>query len=174
PYARVTATAQNFGIEVTADEHGDFVFDDLEPGEYLLHVEAEGFEPNDYPDLVQVAVDEMSSPFCPFLYPLTGVQEPNPARVETRNLIAVGPNPCPGPAQVRWQVSRPSRGSVSIVDNTGRTVRMLASGLMAPGAHTATWDGCDQTGEQVSRGIYFVRVDAGSESGMAKLVVVER
>jgi FlgD Ig-like domain len=50
---------------------------------------------------------------------------------------------------------------VAIYDASGRTVKTLAGGVMAPGVQSATWDGRNESGEQVAPGAYFARLSWG-------------
>ncbi len=44
-----------------------------------------------------------------------------------------------------------------IYDIAGRLVRSLPQTNLASGNHTLVWDGCDSSGKQTPRGIYFIR-----------------
>jgi len=55
-------------------------------------------------------------------------------------------------------------GSVRLVihDALGRTVRTLVNGPRAAGKHTVVWDGRDDSGREVSSGVYICRMRAGT------------
>ncbi len=52
----------------------------------------------------------------------------------------------------------PSR--VSIIDASGRTIRLLHQGAIARGAHSLEWDGRDGAGRRVPSGSYWYRIEA--------------
>jgi flagellar hook assembly protein FlgD len=47
---------------------------------------------------------------------------------------------------------------VKVFDVTGREVYTLANRAFQAGEHSLTWDGRDNSGSQVARGVYFARV----------------
>jgi subtilisin-like proprotein convertase family protein len=62
---------------------------------------------------------------------------------------------------------------VSIYDASGRTVKTLAGGVMAPGVQAVTWDGRDESGEQVAPGAYFARLSwGGTPRATERLTIV--
>ena len=61
------------------------------------------------------------------------------------------------PSTVRLGVGHAGRIQVRIYDIVGRRVRTLADRVFAAGEHTLTWDGTDDAGQKVPRGVYFVR-----------------
>jgi len=62
--------------------------------------------------------------------------------------------------------------SVTVYDVSGRRLRVLRSGMVAPGPVTLSWDGRDGDGRPVSSGLYFLRIktEAGSKSQRVILV----
>jgi hypothetical protein len=63
-----------------------------------------------------------------------------------------------GQATVELGISRADRVEVKVFDVSGRLVRTLADRQFAPGKYTLTWDGVDNSGRQVARGVYFTQV----------------
>ena len=61
---------------------------------------------------------------------------------------------------------------VAVYDLRGRLVRTLVDGAFPAGTQTATWDGRDESGRDVSSGMYFVRATNAGESNRIKLLVV--
>src|SRR4029078_13289380 len=64
-----------------------------------------------------------------------------------------------GQATVDFGLSKADRVEVKVFDVSGRLVRMLADRQFAAGKHTLTWDGVDNDGHQVARGVYFTQVE---------------
>ena len=68
------------------------------------------------------------------------------------------PNPFSGATTFAYRVDADaSVTEISVFDVAGRQVRKLVSGVQAAGVHTVTWDGRNDQGAQVQRGVYFVR-----------------
>jgi hypothetical protein len=60
-----------------------------------------------------------------------------------------------------------------VFDLSGRMVRTLAEREYVPGYYTVTWDRQDRFGREVSDGIYFLRLEAGSYRATRKLAVIK-
>jgi hypothetical protein len=63
---------------------------------------------------------------------------------------------------------------VSIYDASGRTVKTLAGGVMAPGVQSVTWDGRDESGQQVAPGAYFARLSWGGTPRATERITIVR
>jgi carboxypeptidase T len=100
----------------------------------------------------------------------SGVAERPAARLVT-SIFKVGPNPVLSDAQVSYALDRAGLASLDVYDATGRQVRNLASGMLAAGTYTATWDGNDAAGRQAPAGVYYVRLVA-DRSSTARVTVV--
>ena len=74
-----------------------------------------------------------------------------------------------GTSSVRFGVSKAGRVQVTIYDVTGRRVRSLTDRVFPAGEHTLLWDGTSDAGDQVARGVYFVRTSVQPE---AKRIIV--
>jgi hypothetical protein len=62
---------------------------------------------------------------------------------------------------------------LEIFDISGRRVKSLAQSLSQPGQYLRTWDRRDESGTEVARGVYVVRLEAGSIGLARKLVLVQ-
>ena len=60
-----------------------------------------------------------------------------------------------------------------IYDASGREVRTLVDGAQAAGRRSAVWDGRDDTGLPVASGVYYARLDAGSQRFTRKMTLVK-
>jgi hypothetical protein len=63
--------------------------------------------------------------------------------------------------------------SITIYDIQGQLVRNITLNDLKPGFHRILWDSRDNTGENISAGIYLCRVKAGRFSGQIKMVCVK-
>jgi len=107
-----------------------------------------------------------------YLFHLTGTASapplPPPA---TRLSLRIGPNPIGGGAlAVSWQVAaaQASRARVTVLDPTGRLIRVLHDG---PAAGAARWDLTAASGRPVAAGVYIVCVEAGGEVRARRVAV---
>lgn len=79
--------------------------------------------------------------------------------------------PLAGSAAVLVEARRATAGRVEVFDLQGRRLRVLAERSFAPGAHVLTWDGRDEAGRAVRRGLYFVRLLTPAGARTARVVV---
>jgi hypothetical protein len=81
----------------------------------------------------------------------------------TLELSAPSPNPAVNGTRLRYSLPFASRVRLVVLDVAGRQVAVLARQLEGPGAHSAAWDGRDGSGNRVSAGLYFVRLEAAGQ-----------
>ena len=100
-----------------------------------------------------------------------GAEEPDDPGIDGLSLENLS---APGETSTRISFHLPIRAEASIVifDVTGNRVRSIDLGSQAAGDHLVVWDTRNQVGQQVSRGIYFVRLEAGEDIRTLSLVVL--
>jgi hypothetical protein len=77
--------------------------------------------------------------------------------------LDVDTNPfCPS-GIFRFGVSDTSDVIIVIYDIEGRRIRTLLDTLMAPGSDKVIWDACDDDGNVVESGIYFIKMEARNQ-----------
>jgi len=78
-----------------------------------------------------------------------------------------------GNANVKFGVAASGRVRVRLYDVTGRLVRTLADKTYQGGQeYSVLWDGRNDAGSQVARGVYFARIDYASGTAINGRVVV--
>jgi hypothetical protein len=90
-----------------------------------------------------------------------------PARLE---LAPARPNPFGASTGLRFTLPHAVPVRLDLLDAQGRRVRRLFAGPLGAGPHELTWDGRDDRGGAVATGIYWARIEAGSETATRKLV----
>jgi hypothetical protein len=87
-------------------------------------------------------------------------------------LLAPLPNPLSAGTELRFVLPGPAAVDAVVADLAGRRVRTLAAGReFAPGLNRLDWDGRDAAGRPVPVGVYLMRVRAGGESAVQRVVV---
>lgn len=86
---------------------------------------------------------------------------PNPLRKTGAQVELVLPG-------ARW--NDPAFADARVLDARGRTVRVLANGLVARGRSTIAWDGLDARGNRLAAGAYFVRVSGPLGTAITRIV----
>jgi hypothetical protein len=92
--------------------------------------------------------------------------------VSPRNILAlsVHPNPFSAQSTITYNLASPVRVRLAVFDVTGRRVASLADAVQSDGAHTAVWSGIRDDGRPAGPGIYLLRLAAGSQSSIRKIV----
>ncbi len=93
------------------------------------------------------------------------------APAQTRLLGAL-PNPFRAETQLTFEVATESQVRLEIYDVQGRLVRTLLDARLAPGIHGRSWDGRNDQGALVHRGIYFTRMVTDQRHEVSKLIVI--
>jgi len=88
------------------------------------------------------------------------------------------PNPFNPETWTPYQLNQASEVSLKIYSNSGRLVRQIDLGLKPAGNYQRTeraiyWDGRNASGELVSSGVYFYRLQAGDYSQTCKMVILK-
>jgi len=107
------------------------------------------------------------------VWPLSGIQEQGKLPTVFA-LDRARPTPFSGKTTIRFSIPRTTQTGVSIYSVSGALVRVLsAPSPLAPRTYTLTWDGRDDRGAVVSRGVYYCRMAAGDFRAIKKLVKLD-
>ncbi len=82
------------------------------------------------------------------------------------------PNPFNPTTTIRFDLLEQSRVVLRIYNILGHEVRTLVSGEVNAGSHSYTWNGKNQSGKDVSSGIYLYRIEADKFSRTMKLLLM--
>ena len=88
------------------------------------------------------------------------------------------PNPFNPETWIPYQLNQASEVSLSVYSSEGKQVRQIDLGLKAAGNYQRTeraiyWDRRNASGESVSSGVYFYRLQAGDYSQIRKMVILK-
>jgi hypothetical protein len=81
------------------------------------------------------------------------------------------PNPFNTSTQIQFGIPEAGKVSVRIYNSTGELVKTLVDGNMSAGIHQVTWDATDNSGNEISNGIYFYKMTSGTHSQMKKIIL---
>jgi len=97
----------------------------------------------------------------------------NDGRVFNAFSLANNPVRVAGTARLNLSLAQNDIVDVKVFDVSGREVRTLFSGFMKAGPNPLTWDGMDNQGKRVARGVYFTQVKfRNSKFADAKKLIV--
>jgi len=84
------------------------------------------------------------------------------------------PTPFSGKTTIRFSIPRTTQTSINIYSATGALVRVLsAPKSLVPRTYSLVWDGRDDRGVAVPRGVYYCRMAAGEFRAIKKLVKLD-
>jgi hypothetical protein len=82
------------------------------------------------------------------------------------------PNPFKSSTAIAFTMPREADVELHIYNLAGRLVRTVLHSPLNAGRHQAIWDGNDDSGQQVSQGVYFMRLRAGTSEARRKIVLL--
>ncbi len=87
-------------------------------------------------------------------------------------LVQNYPNPFNPSTTIRYQLPKAAHVVLKIYNLSGQEVRTLVNAQQPAGANAVVWDGRDESGKEVSSGIYIYRLHAGEFAQSRKLSFV--
>jgi len=101
-----------------------------------------------------------------------GVGEDEPGDAARISLSAT-PNPFTSATSVAVALPREDDVSLSVYDIRGRVMKTLASGRHEAGIYAIEWDGRDLHGRRAAPGVYFLRLAAGPDVSLKKIIMLK-
>ncbi len=89
------------------------------------------------------------------------------------SLLQNYPNPFNPETNISFSLPEESEVSLKIYNLKGQLVKILANSRLGAGVHNLTWKGKDESGTDVSSGIYFYKLVAGRYSETRKMVKIK-
>ncbi len=83
------------------------------------------------------------------------------------------PNPFNPSTSIRYRLKSPSQVDLAVYNLKGQLVKTLVHAENPAAEHTVLWDGRDDQGKEVSSGVYFYRLQAGSEAHTRKMLLLK-
>jgi flagellar hook assembly protein FlgD len=84
--------------------------------------------------------------------------------------IQVSPNPFREITKINFSVPEKQKIEVFIVNSLGQKVITLQNSMVNEGEHQLIWDGRNQNGQIVTRGMYFLNIKGIKEKSTLKLI----
>ena len=78
-----------------------------------------------------------------------------------------------GTAKITFGITKKEKVDLRVYDVTGRLVKTLANREFEAGSHDLFWDGSNDDGQLVSRGVYFYQLRTPSFVSQKKLAVLK-
>ncbi|KQC08326.1 MAG: hypothetical protein APR54_04765 [Candidatus Cloacimonas sp. SDB] len=88
-------------------------------------------------------------------------------------LIANHPNPFNPSTMVNFSLGEAGRAVITIYNIKGEKVRTLTDAIYQPGIYHVEWNGKDESGNMVSSGLYFYKLETGTTSKIKKMMLLQ-
>jgi hypothetical protein len=102
-----------------------------------------------------------------------GVSNIDPTIPQPQLTISCYPNPFSGTSSITVKAPEPGLYKLNIYNIKGQLIRSYGNSSKPSGDHIFHWDGRDDTGRQVSGGIYFAVVEASKYKASSKILYVK-
>ena len=86
-------------------------------------------------------------------------------------LVRVYPNPARTGTTISYRLDKPEYVNIKIYNVLGEEVTTLTDELQSEGLHEVRWNATDMSDKLVKKGIYFIKVKAGSDISTAKMML---
>jgi agmatine deiminase len=83
------------------------------------------------------------------------------------------PNPFAGLTSISFSMNHQSTVKLDVLDLDGRKVKTLAEGIYPEGISTVSWDGSNESGIQLSAGIYLYRITTKNKVLTKRMMLVK-
>ena len=100
----------------------------------------------------------------------TAVESDTPTVFPT---LASYPNPFNPVTTISFTLPASGFAELAVYNLTGQKIRTLIGGELSPGVHEVVWDGCDDSGDPVSSGIFVSRLAAGENVVTNRMMLVK-
>lgn len=101
--------------------------------------------------------------------PEVSVEEKNPFRKPVE-ISKIKPNPFKDKVLIEFQLNQNCNVQIVIYNLFGKMVKTLINKKEDKGTHTITWDGGDNSGNIVSKGVYFIRYKEEDYISIRKII----
>jgi len=82
------------------------------------------------------------------------------------------PNPFNPSTAIKFSLAKAGMTELIVYDMLGKEVNILASDILAGGAHEVIWDGTDESGEAVASGIYLYKLKTENFSQIKQMTLL--
>ena len=101
----------------------------------------------------------------PSIPPIVSIDDNSEEIARDFTLYQNFPNPFNPSTTIRFSILETANVSIKIYDVLGREISTLVNEVKTPGIYSSVWNGDDNSGNKVSSGIYFYRIQAVPAGG---------
>jgi hypothetical protein len=148
---------------------GRYIVNGLTPGEYLISADLMGFN-NSSSSMIYAAYEKHASLTADIILDQSSPTDFNSGTIAVNNfeLFQNYPNPFNPATIINFQIPVESHVTLKIFNLLGKEIATLIDGNLTAGKHQI-----DFSGEKLSSGVYFYRIDAGGFTSTKKLMLMK-
>ncbi len=135
-----------------------------------LTIDPDGLENGDYTAEISIT-DNRSVTIIPVTLSITFTGT-DYDMIPITALLGNHPNPFNPTTTILFSTSENSNVEVSIYSIKGQKVRQLVSNQLSAGQHSTVWNGNDDSGEPVSSGVYFYKLNVNGKTAATKKMLL--
>jgi len=158
-FAEITAE----GFVTISNNNGEY-FMEVEAGDYTIFCYLEGYEISDYSEITVIDGETVSVDFV--LEPEVSVDDPIISNVSIQ--LSNYPNPFNPSTTIEFSIQNDSEIDLSILNMKGQKIKTLAKNEFNKGDHSIIWNGDNESGESVSSGIYYYKLNVNGKTEAVK------
>jgi hypothetical protein len=83
------------------------------------------------------------------------------------------PNPFNPETRISFNMPKSGNANLNVYNTKGQLVKTLINGNVASGAHELTWNGTDNSGNNVASGLYFYKLSANGKVETRKMMLMK-
>jgi hypothetical protein len=128
------------------------------------------------PRLAETSLRGPHNEFLDIVDPTTALsRDPaiGPTGLAATEIVGAQPNPFRSRTEIRFNLAVETPVSLRVYDPSGRLVRTLIDGVLAPGEYSAGWDGLRDDGRRVGPGVYLYALHADGKESSRKLILLQ-
>jgi hypothetical protein len=93
-------------------------------------------------------------------------------RTERSELMNIYPNPFNPESTIMFSIQNVGNVIINVYNLRGQRVKALVNGYKQDGEHSIVWNGRDDNGRELGSGIYFIRMVAGEDVSVRRVVLL--
>ncbi len=83
------------------------------------------------------------------------------------------PNPFSSQTIIRYTIAKECAVKLEIYNSSGILIRTFNKGITKPRSYQVIWNGCDEKGKEVAKGVYFYRIQADEFKAVRKTIKLD-
>ena len=92
---------------------------------------------------------------------------------EQHSLLKAYPNPFNGRISIPYQIARPEKLDIVIYDIVGNEIQKYPVNHSYPGKYNISWNAKNRLGQEVSTGVYFIKLSSTSFKSVEKIIFLK-